>query len=103
MDIHVNALAFKQGDLWIVQGIEFDIVARANDLDSVPTAFTRALVANACVSQHLGREPLEGVPQAPDEFREMFERAKTEVRGLDVIPEGGVVPGSIRLAPAQAF
>jgi hypothetical protein len=73
----INAIVFKEGDLWIIQGIELDIVARASDVADAPEAFMRAVVANAVITEELGRAPLAGIKPAPERFRLMFERAKT--------------------------
>lgn len=97
----VNAIAFQEGELWVVQGIEFDICAHAKDLDGVPNAFVRAVLANVAISEHLGREPLEGIRPAPERFREMFDRSRSEVRPVDE-ELGTKVPGRIRVATLQA-
>lgn len=73
----INAIVFKEGDLWIIQGIELDIVARASDVADAPEAFMRAVVDSAVITEELGRSPLAGIKPAPERFRLMFERAKT--------------------------
>jgi len=73
----INAIVFKEGDLWIIQGIELDIVARAANVADAPEAFMRAVADNAVITEELGREPLAGIKPAPERFRLMFERAKT--------------------------
>ena len=79
----VNAIAFKEGDAWVVQGIEYDIVAHAYDIVAAPSAFMRAVVENIVITKHLGRNPLEGVKPAPERFRSMYEEAKLEMRPLE--------------------
>ena len=73
----INAVVFREGDLWIIQGIELDIVARASDVADAPEAFMRAVLDNAVITEDLGRPPLAGIRPAPERFRLMFERAKT--------------------------
>ena len=80
--LQVNAIAFKEGDAWVVQGIEYDIVAHAYDVVTAPYAFLRAVVENMVITEHLGRNPLEGVKPAPERFRSMYEEAKLEMRPL---------------------
>jgi hypothetical protein len=80
--ITINAVAFPEGEIWIVQGIEYDICARAKDPASVPAAFMRAVAENACICEHLGRKPLEGVRPAPDHFKAMFDMARTKVSAV---------------------
>jgi hypothetical protein len=55
--ININAIAYREGDAWIAQGIEYDIVAQASDVISLPDAFTRAVMENICITEHLGRKP----------------------------------------------
>ena len=79
----INAVAFKEGDALIVQGIEYDIVAHAYDVTKLPQAFMRAVVDNMIITRHLGRAPFEGIKPAPERFRSMFEKADTEMRPLN--------------------
>ena len=74
-ELSISAIAFQDDGAWIVQGIEYDIVAHAHDAAGLPAALARALVENACITEHLGRRPMEGVPSAPARFRELFDRA----------------------------
>ena len=83
---HINAVAFKEGDAWIAQGIEFDIVAHAHERAKLSSAFARAVLENVAITRHLGRAALEGIKPAPDYFREMFKRAKTEISPPSAIP-----------------
>ena len=81
-EIQVNAIAFKEGDAWVAQGIEYDIVAHAAEITSLPEAFARAVLENMCIAQHLGRASLEGIKPGPDRFREMFAEATLEMRSV---------------------
>jgi hypothetical protein len=78
--VAINAVAFKEGDSYVIQGIEFDIVAHADDVMAVPDAFGRAVAENILIARHLGRQPLEGIGPAPERFRKLFESAPVEVR-----------------------
>jgi hypothetical protein len=100
--VKIRAIAFPEGDHWIVQGIEFDICTRAKDPGSVPAAFMKAVIENVCITEHLGRNPLQGIKPAPAKFQKMFEEAETELRSVKQ-PELSPIslPGmAIRLARA---
>jgi hypothetical protein len=86
-EIHISAVAFREGDVWVVQGIEYDIAAHADDVSKLPHAFMRAVIENASISQHLGREPLAGIKPAPAHFRRMFDKAVTEVRAVKALEQ----------------
>jgi hypothetical protein len=89
-EARISAVAFQEGDIWIVQGIEYDILARAKDPADLPDAFVRAVIKNLCVSDHLTGEPFKGIGPAPQKFREMFERARARVASVDdPAPIGG--------------
>ncbi|MCA3563255.1 MAG: hypothetical protein IOC90_15030 [Methylocystis sp.] len=81
-NIQVNAVAYEEGDTWIAQGIEYDIVASADDVRNLPDAFARAVIENICITEHLGRRPLQGIKPAPERFRDMYENAAFEMRPL---------------------
>jgi len=80
--VTINAVAFQEGNAWVIQGIEYDIVAHTYDVQKVPEAFTRAVLENVAITEHLGRKPLEGIKRAPERFREMYEKAHVEMRQL---------------------
>jgi hypothetical protein len=93
--ISINAIAYREGDAWIAQGIEYDIVAQADDVVSLPDAFTRAVLENIHITEHLGRQPLQGIKSAPMRFHEMFEAAKVEVRATN---QRGTTEVAVRVA-----
>lgn len=77
--LQINAVAFKEGDAWVAQGIEYDIVAHVGDFQDIPDAFSRAVMENICITEHLGRSPLAGIDPAPRHFQEMFDAARVEL------------------------
>jgi hypothetical protein len=93
--IIVNAVAFKDGETWVAQGIEYDIVAQADDVILLPDAFSRAVLENILIAEHLGRKPLEGIKAAPFRFHEMFETAKIEMRATH---QSGSAEVAVRVA-----
>jgi hypothetical protein len=86
-EININAIAYEEGGAWVIQGIEYDIVASAADFRSLPKAFMRAVMDNACITEYLGRKPLEGIEPAPAHFRELFDQATWEMRAVKKSPE----------------
>ncbi len=97
-EIHIRAVAFREGDAWIAQGIDYDIVAHAGDPSELPDAFMRAVFENICITQHLGRTALQGIRPAPLRFAEMFEHARTQLRALELPAHFPVAGVDIRLA-----
>jgi hypothetical protein len=98
----ISAIAFKEGDAWVVQGIEYDIVAHAYDVQSASRAFMRAVVENLIITVHLGRAPFQGIKPAPEHFRSMYEDAGFEMRPLKwfdiALPTAPMPDVAVRLA-----
>jgi hypothetical protein len=80
--VRINAVAFKEGNTWVAQGIDYDIVAHADDVIKLPSAFMRALLETIIISKNLGKQPFEGIKPAPERFRSMYEKAETEMRPI---------------------
>jgi hypothetical protein len=100
--IKLNVVVFEDGDLWVAQGIEVDIAARADKASKLPRAFERALVANLATNHALGRDGISRIPPAPQRYRELFDHAQFDLkdRGRSIAPPQGVKIGDVRLAEA---
>lgn len=62
--------------VWIAQGLEFDICVQAKTLEGAQHAFEQALEATALANIKEGKEPFEGIEKAPRWFWDKFEDAK---------------------------
>src|SRR3989338_4387140 len=103
--VNVSVVAFQEGDLWVAQCVEYDIAAHASDLTRLPAAFERALLENLCINAELGREGLDGIPAAPEFYRELFDggmdlkpRSVAKPRALARTPKPRVQIGRLRVA-----
>jgi hypothetical protein len=97
----MNAVAFQQGDVWVVQGIQYNLVAVARNVQDVPKAFMNAVIERVHVAEHLGLDdPFLGVGPAPERFHKMFDAASTEVK--PALSAGRPMP-SVRLASAEVM
>lgn len=83
MSDQIRAVAFQEGDAWVVQGIEYDVVAQASNLDDAPAAFLKTLVSTILINRKLKRSDWEGIRPAPVKFRRMFEQARVELNLLN--------------------
>lgn len=77
--IEISAVAYEEGGHWIVQGLEYDIIAQADSLPDAHDAFAIKILAEVGISLDLDREPLEGIEPAPTEFWTMFKDASMSV------------------------
>lgn len=94
--IEVTAVAYQEGDVWVIQCVEYDIAAFAKHPTELPRAFERAMAANVCVNADLGRDALDGVPEAPPRFRELFERAQLDLKPTAATPAPKKSPVKLR-------
>ena len=92
----ISVVAYRDGDLWVAQCVEYDIAARADSLERLPRAFDRALAANMLVNAELGRSKLEGIPPAPSRFKPLFDEAQ------EIAPLEQIRPTEIRMRLAEA-
>lgn len=88
-ETQIRAIAFREGDAWVIQGLEYDITTHVDDPARAPMAFMRAVVENACICKELGRDFLAGIKPAPRHYFEMFDRARATLASveLDQLPD----------------
>ena len=99
--ININAVAYQDGESWIVQGIQYDLVALARRVQDIPAAFANAIIERMHVADHLGLDdPFLGVAPAHDRFHKMFDAAVTEVQSAQAL--GRTTTPGVRLASVEA-
>lgn len=74
--MEIRVIAYREGDHYVAQGLEFDICVQAKTLEELQVRFDRAAFATLAICRERGTDPREAVPQAPREFWEMFEEAR---------------------------
>ena len=73
--ITVRVLVIQRGnDQWLAQGLDCDIAAQGQSDDQAIRSFLRLLQARIRRDLQNGRQPLEGLPPAPDHFFDKWER-----------------------------
>lgn len=76
----INVLIERDGDLWVAECIEHDIVTQAESLDDLRVEIPRILTAHIAACEELGMKPFE-IPAAPADTRDRFDRAR--IRGCE--------------------
>jgi hypothetical protein len=69
MSESIRVLVFKEGELWVAQGLERDICVQAKTLEDLQANFEVAVRLEA--DEQGG---LERIPEAPKYFQEMWDR-----------------------------
>ncbi len=74
--IKIRVLFFKDGQNWVAQGLEYDMVAQGRTIKETQNMFERVFVGNIIINIENGIEPLSQFKPAPKYFFNMFERAE---------------------------
>ncbi|MDA8031775.1 MAG: hypothetical protein MPJ22_06300 [Pirellulales bacterium] len=100
----LNVIALREGDHWIAQCLEYDIVAQSRSLERLPNSFVLAFASHLAVRAHHDQDPFEGVPEAPVKYWKMFADAKLRIESMSPpLPSSeGVSPGSIPILNVRA-
>jgi hypothetical protein len=98
----VSLLLLREGEIWVAQGLEYDIVAQGKSLKEAIKAFERTCVGQIAIDVKHGNRPLEGIEQAPAEIWEMFDGAhKLDERKPFRLPRKGIPPNCVIAAGAN--
>ena len=74
--VDVHAVAFREGDWWSAQCLEYDIAVQAKSVADLQGEIERVLTAYVVRARKEKRSPFEGLPPAPEKYREMYKRAR---------------------------
>jgi len=101
--IFIRVLVMRQGQQWLAQGLEYDLAAQGPSEKQAILAFVGVLQGHLRLDRKHGREPLAGIPPAPERFMKAFERLqrRTEptLQHLDLVD--GIPPAYLIQATAQ--
>src|SRR6185369_2312398 len=71
----IHAVAFRRGDWWIAQCLEYRLSTQTRTLEELPYELERLLTVQIQASLARGIEPFAGFSPAPKRFWAMYERA----------------------------
>lgn len=87
MPEHVlSVVLFHQGDFWVAQCLEYDLVAQAEDLSDLRYEFERVLIGHMVISRENDAEPFVSLPAAPVEYWTRFAQAARNRLSPERIP-----------------
>lgn len=70
----IRAILFRDGNHWVAQCLEYDIGAQASDLDDLHWRLRVAIKVELNLSLSRNGADFAGIPSAPRQFHEMWER-----------------------------
>lgn len=81
----LRCVIFREGDMWVAQGLEHDICVQGCDIDTLNERLEDTIAAEARYARSIGKDDLSHIPPAPDHFFQMYnERSKTTtLKGSD--------------------
>lgn len=78
MQTHLRVLIYREGDHFIAQCIEHDVVAQAKSQESLKREFVRVFVGTYEGYRAAGKDMFKEVPRAPKHIEEAFEKEEFE-------------------------
>jgi hypothetical protein len=75
----IHAVAFRRGDWWIAQCLEYRLATQTKTLEELPYELERLLTVQVQSSLARGIEPFAGFTPAPRRYWQMYERARARV------------------------
>ena len=64
--IDISVISYQEGEVWIAQGLEWDITAQAPSLPEVRERFHEKLAREVAISLDLDKAPLSNIEPAPE-------------------------------------
>ncbi len=71
----VSVVLLREGERWAAQCLEWDIAAQGKSIPKVMDALEQTFVGQVIVDLRAGKQPLEGIPQAPRFYWNAFKDA----------------------------
>jgi hypothetical protein len=71
--IKLRIVAYKEGDAWAAQCLEYDIAAQAPDLKTLVRRMDDAICAEAEFTRENNGAPFAGIDAAPEHFAALFD------------------------------
>ena len=68
----IRVVAYKEGDQWIAQCLEYDICAHASDEDKLKSRLAAILEFERNLSIERNGAPFAGIDPAPEQFHDMW-------------------------------
>ncbi len=72
--MEINVVYFKNKNLWIGNGIKYDIAAQGETLEKCTENLTIMIAMNSALDMEKGIEPLSQWNSSPDYIKEMYDK-----------------------------
>lgn len=70
----IRAVAFKEGDWWVAQCLDYDLATQARGLKELIDEVQRLLASHLLLARRERVEPFAGIGRAPQRFWDLYEQ-----------------------------
>ena len=84
---HLRVVVYRDGDLYMAQGLEVDIATQAKDIPSLLVRLDLTLEAECAMSKERGGAPFAGIGPAPNYFHGLWDKRSVSLKHL-LLPVG---------------
>jgi hypothetical protein len=81
---HLRVVIYRDGDVYMAQGLEVDIATQAKDIPSLLTRLDLTIEAECAMSKERGNAPFAGVGPAPNYFHGLWDKRVASLTQLKV-------------------
>jgi hypothetical protein len=79
---HLRVIVYRDGDLYMAQGIEVDIATQAKDISSLLRRLDLTIEAECAMSKERGGAPFQGIGAAPNYFHGLWDKRSVQLKHL---------------------
>jgi hypothetical protein len=79
---NLRVIVYREGDLYIAQGLEIDIATQAKDIPALLRRLDLTIEAECAMNKERGGSPFAGIGAAPNYFHGLWETRSVELKNL---------------------
>lgn len=80
----IRAVVFREGEWWIVQGLDYDFATATRRLEDIPGEIQRWITVLLAANKEMGVEAFHGYSTAPRKYWRMYEQADARTERLTI-------------------
>ena len=92
IDPAFTLLVFQEHDGWVVQCLEYDIVAQGETIEVATRRWVQTLVGQIVVDVERGVAPLDGIDKAPQKLWELLTKSRPLEQAIPVVIPKNIDP-----------
>ncbi|WP_316205918.1 hypothetical protein [Bradyrhizobium sp. SZCCHNR3058] len=96
---HLRVIVYREGDLYVAQGIDHDIATQAPDIPTLLERLDLTIEAECAMSRDKHSEPFAGIAPAPNYFHALWNKRSVSLHHMEV-PVGHHFKVEVALANA---